>query len=60
MKTIRTIINKTVCGAAALAVAFGAVSCDDMLDTKPQGVFTSEQIGEVSFSTDFVILSISA
>ena len=46
MKTIRTIINKTVCGAAALAVAFGAVSCDDMLDTKPQGVFTSEQIGE--------------
>ncbi len=46
MKTIRTIINKTLCGAAALAVAIGAASCDDLLDTKPQGVFTAEQIGE--------------
>lgn len=32
--------------ATAAIVSLGTVSCDDMLDTKPQGSFTSEQIGE--------------
>lgn len=31
---------------AASIMALGVTSCDDMLDTKPQGVFTSQQIGE--------------
>lgn len=32
--------------AALATLAFAATSCDDMLDTKPQGVFTSDKIGE--------------
>ena len=31
---------------AVAAGGFGLTSCDDMLDTKPQGSFTSEQIGD--------------
>lgn len=30
---------------AALSMAVAATSCDDLLDTKPQGSFSSEQIG---------------
>lgn len=46
MKTIKNIIRNTACGMAIISLAIGATSCNDMLDTKPQGVFTSEQIGE--------------
>ena len=31
---------------AVAAGAFGFTSCNDLLDTKPQGVFTDEQIGD--------------
>ena len=31
---------------AFVAAGMGAVSCDSLLDTKPQGTFTSEQIGD--------------
>ena len=44
MKTIN--INKGIIGAAALFMGLGAVSCSDMLDTKPQGVILAEQMGE--------------
>lgn len=30
----------------ALAIGWGNTSCDDLLNTKPQGVFTDEQIGD--------------
>ena len=46
MKTIKSYIRKAACCVAIGALGFAAVSCDDMLDTKPQGSFTSEQIGE--------------
>lgn len=46
MKTIKRIIRESAYGLALASVAVCAVSCDDMLDTKPQGSFTSEQIGE--------------
>ena len=47
MKTnIKNLINKTLCGVAVATMGIGAVSCSDMLDTKPQGQFTDEQIGE--------------
>lgn len=46
MKTIKSYIRKAAFCAAVGSLGFGAVSCDDMLDTKPQGSFTSEQIGE--------------
>ena len=47
MKTnIKNLINKTLCGVAVAALGIGATSCSDMLDTKPQGQFTDEQIGE--------------
>lgn len=45
MKYIKTILRNIA--AAVLATAAGAAftACDDMLDTKPNGVFSSEQIG---------------
>lgn len=46
MKSCKTIIKNTLGVVAAVAMAFGAASCDDLLDTKPQGVFTDEQIGD--------------
>lgn len=45
MKTIKTYIRNSVSGVLIGSMALGAISCDDMLDTKPQGVFSSEQIG---------------
>ena len=45
MKT-QNIINKGLVGAAALLMSAGAISCNDMLDTKPQGVILAEQMGE--------------
>lgn len=45
MKSIRNIISKTFGLLAVATLSLGAVSCDDLLDTKPQGTFTDEQIG---------------
>lgn len=46
MKLNISFINKTLCAIAAGALGFGAVSCGDMLDLKPQGVLFDDQIGE--------------
>lgn len=46
MNIIRNIAGKAIYAAAAAVMMFGAASCDDILDTKPQGVFTDEQIGD--------------
>lgn len=48
MKSInmKSIIKNAACAVALTAMAFGATSCDDLLDTKPQGSFTTEQIGD--------------
>lgn len=46
MKTIKSFIRKSACAAAIVSLGMGAVSCNDLLDTKPQGVISSEQIGE--------------
>ena len=43
---IKNILNKSMLGAGALILGFGAVSCGDMLDLKPQGVLFADQIGE--------------
>lgn len=42
----KNIINKCFLGLASISFAAGAISCNDMLDTKPQGQFTSNQVGE--------------
>ena len=46
MKTYKSIIKSLLLSAALGAVAVPLASCDDMLDTKPQGSFTDEQIGD--------------
>ncbi len=46
MKTVKSYIRNASFAATFVSLAMFATSCDDMLDTKPQGVFTSEQIGE--------------
>ncbi len=46
MKTIKNIIKNVVCISTVAALGFTSVSCDSLLDTKPQGAFTSEQIGD--------------
>lgn len=46
MKRIKTNIKNALCFSAVLSMAVAATSCDDLLDTKPQGSFTSEQIGD--------------
>lgn len=46
MKTVKSYIRNASYAAAIATLAMVSASCDDMLDTKPQGVFTSEQIGE--------------
>lgn len=46
MKTIKNTIKNVVCIGAVAALGFSSVSCDSLLDTKPQGAFTSEQIGD--------------
>lgn len=45
MKTIKSYIRKSLYGVILGSVALGVTSCDSMLDTKPQGVFSAEQIG---------------
>ncbi len=46
MKTIKSFIKKSAFAATILSLGMGTVACNDLLDTKPQGVFTSEQLGE--------------
>ncbi len=46
MKTIKSFITKSALAASVLSLGMMSVSCDDLLDTKPQGSFTSEQLGE--------------
>lgn len=46
MKKIRYNISKAFGILAVAALCFASASCDDMLDTKPQGSFTTEQIGD--------------
>lgn len=45
MKINKNIIKNALCATAVTAMASLAVSCDDMLDTKPQGQFTDNQVG---------------
>lgn len=42
------LFNKIFMPLAMCAAAFGAVSCDDMLDMKPQGQFTDSQFDDES------------
>ena len=42
----KSIIRNAACIVALSAMSMGSVSCDDLLDTKPQGSFTTEQIGD--------------
>lgn len=46
MKTIKSLIKRSAFAATMLSLGMGAVSCNDLLDTKPQGSFTSDQLGE--------------
>lgn len=42
----KNITHQAIIAMAALLSGICATSCDDMLDTKPQGTFTEEQIGD--------------
>ena len=46
MITIKTLLKHSLCAVAVAATGLAATSCDDLLDTKPQGVFTDEQVGD--------------
>ena len=46
MKNIKNIIKTSVMTMAVAASGIGFTSCESLLDTKPQGTFTSEQIGD--------------
>lgn len=46
MKNFKNILKTSVMTVAALAGGLNLTSCDGLLDTKPQGTFTSEQIGD--------------
>lgn len=46
MNDIKYFVKNAICAAAFIAMGVAATSCDDLLDTKPQGVFTDEQIGD--------------
>ncbi len=46
MKTIISFLKKSAFAAAAISLGMATVACNDLLDTKPQGVFTSEQLCE--------------
>lgn len=46
MKNYRNSIKNLVCGCLVVATGAATSSCDDLLDTKPQGSFTTEQIGD--------------
>ena len=44
MKSLKNITKSALYAAAIIAMGSAVTSCDDMLDTKPQGVFTSDQL----------------
>lgn len=46
MKTLKQITNKAIYAAALLSAGVAMSSCESMLDTEPQGMFTEEQIGD--------------
>ena len=46
MKNLKHTAKKALYASAILALGIAASSCNDLLDTKPQGVFTTEQIGD--------------
>lgn len=46
MNIIRNIATKALYATAILSMGASVTSCEDMLDTKPQGVFTGEMIGD--------------
>ncbi len=46
MKTLKNIAKNTMLAMGVAAMGLASVSCDSLLDTKPQGVFTEEQIGD--------------
>ena len=46
MNMIQNIAKKAIWVAAVLSMGMTMNSCEDMLDTKPQGTFTDEQIGD--------------
>ena len=46
MKNLKKYIKAAVGIIAAASLGISATSCDDLLDTKPQGAFTTEQIGD--------------
>ncbi|MDE6682556.1 MAG: RagB/SusD family nutrient uptake outer membrane protein, partial [Muribaculaceae bacterium] len=46
MKTVKNIIKTSVLTMLAVSGGMGMVSCDSLLDTKPQGVMLNEQIGD--------------
>ncbi len=46
MKAIKSIIRNTLCVAAVASMVAMTTSCEDLLDTKPQGSFTNSQIGD--------------
>ncbi|MBD5311484.1 MAG: RagB/SusD family nutrient uptake outer membrane protein [Muribaculaceae bacterium] len=54
MKLSKNIISKVLISAVAMSAGATFTSCDDLLDTKPQGVFTEEQIGEDE-ATDIMV-----
>ncbi len=45
MKNFKSYIRNTVHAVVFGSLAFGSVSCNDMLDTKPNGTFSEAQIG---------------
>ena len=46
MNTLKNISTKALYAAAILATGLFETSCEGFLDTKPQGMFTEEQIGD--------------
>ncbi len=46
MNIIKNITKNTLLAAAVLSAGCAFTACNDLLDTKPQGVFTDEQIGD--------------
>ena len=54
MKSFKTIIKNVLLSAAVTSMALATVSCDDLLDTKPQGTFTDKQIGDDE-ATDLMV-----
>lgn len=46
MNIIQNISAKALCAAAILSMGVSVTSCEDMLDTKPQGTFTDDMIGD--------------